>query len=81
MKKHLLYSMMLIFKFSILERFIKNNRRTTLILNYYYFRKSKKIPKTVISRCNLLKFSDLTNQDLENYCKKNNMNIDINDLK
>ena len=40
----------------------------------------KKIPKTVISRCNLLRFSDLTNQDLENYCKKNNMNIDMNTL-
>ena len=40
----------------------------------------KNIPKTVVSRCNLLKFSDLTNQDLENYCKKNNMNIDINAL-
>ena len=40
----------------------------------------KKIPKTVKSRCNLLRFSDLTNQDLENYCKKNNMNVDINAL-
>ena len=40
----------------------------------------KKIPKTVKSRCNLLRFSDLTNQDLENYCKKNNINVDINAL-
>lgn len=41
----------------------------------------KKIPKTVISRCNLLKFSELTNKDLENYCEKNNLNININTLR
>ena len=41
----------------------------------------KRTPKTVISRCNLLKFNDLTTQDLENYCKKKNLNIDINILR
>jgi len=41
----------------------------------------KRTPKTVISRCNLLKFNNLTNQDLENYCKKNNLTVDINILR
>ena len=41
----------------------------------------KKTPKTVISRCNLLKFNNLTNQDLENYCNKKKLTIDIKALK
>ena len=41
----------------------------------------KKTPKTVLSRCNLLKFNDLTNQNLETYCQKNNPDIDINIVK
>lgn len=41
----------------------------------------KKTPKTVISRCNLLKFNNLTIEDLENYCKTNNLTVDTNILK
>ncbi len=40
----------------------------------------KKLPKTITSRCNLLKFNDLTIKDLLDFSKKNEMNIDKNFL-
>ena len=36
----------------------------------------KKLPKTITSRCNLLKFNDLTIEDLLDFSKKNELNID-----
>ena len=41
----------------------------------------KRIPKTIISRCHLLKFNHLTNKNLEDYCIKKRIKIDINFLK
>ena len=38
----------------------------------------KAIPKTVISRCNLLKFEMLSQEDLRNYCKNKKLIIDEN---
>ena len=40
----------------------------------------KKLPKTIISRCNLLKFNDLAVQDLLEFSRKNELNIDKNFL-
>jgi len=38
----------------------------------------KKLPKTIISRCNLLKFNDLSVDDLLEFSKRNELNIDKN---